>query len=211
MRDDPERWARQAETWSRDAYAEPRLYLEQRAELVERLGRRLERGALVLDLCCGDGALGLVLLEHGFRYRGSDLEPRMVEAATRLLAGRGEVEVGDLDTYVPPEPVDATTLFRAIYYSRDHRALFTRIRSFTRVKIVFDVNPRTHPLAGFVADLKAAGWEDVVARPLFASQSVRLPVPVAKALRVLERTGPLARLILRARFTYVVSASPSAS
>lgn len=207
MSDDPERFARQAAGWSRDQYADPGAYLERRADAIEQVGPSPARGALVLDLGCADGGLGLVLLERGFRYRGADLEPGMVEAAQRLLGGRAEVEVGDLDTYVPPEDVDVTTLFRAIYYSRDRRALFSRIRSFTRVKLVFDVNPRTHPLVGVLADLEAAGWTDVVVRPLFAPQTVRLPRPAATLLRALERTGPLARLVLRVRFTYLVSAS----
>ena len=46
----------------------------------------------------------------------------------------------------------------------------------------------------------------VVLRPFFVPQTRRLPGLASAALRAAERTGPLARLALRARFTYVIAA-----
>ncbi len=58
-----------------------------------------------------------------------------------------------------------------------------------------------------VADLRAAGFQEVALRPFFVPQTVALPRPLGSALVVAERLGPLARLALRMRFTYLVAAS----
>src|ERR671938_107407 len=103
-----EKYAPQAEDWTEAAYADARAYLAHRAELIRTLGPALEPGDSVLDLACGDGGLA----EHlrGLRYLGVDASPEMVAAARRR--GR-DVVLGDLNDYQPPEPVAATTCFRA--------------------------------------------------------------------------------------------------
>ena len=53
-----EQYDRAAEHWTEEAYADARTYLARRAELIVTLGPRLEPGDRVLDLACGDGALG---------------------------------------------------------------------------------------------------------------------------------------------------------
>jgi hypothetical protein len=58
-----------------------------------------------------------------------------------------------------------------------------------------------------VADLRAAGLDQVKLRPFLVPQTVALPRVVATAAKALERSGPLARLTLRFRFTYLVAAS----
>ena len=47
--------------------------------------------------------------------------------------------------------------------------------SFTSGKLVFDLNPRQFALEAIVADLRAAGFEQVVMRPFFVPQTVKLP------------------------------------
>jgi hypothetical protein len=131
----------------------------------------------------------------------------MTAEARRRLGDRAAVEQGDLNDYVPPAPVAATTVFRAIYYACDQRAFFRHVAAFTEKKLVFDLNPRQYRLGDVVADLQAAGLGQITLRPFFAPQTVSLPRPVAAAARALERTGPLARLALRFRFTYLVAAS----
>jgi SAM-dependent methyltransferase len=199
-------FAEKAARWSDAEYAAPDLYLAHRAALVATLGVPLRPGDRVLDLACGDGGLGRHLAAHGLAYRGVDAEPAMVEAARRRLGADAEVDLGELDTYVPPAPVAATTVFRAIYYARDRQAFFARARSFTERKLVFDLNPRQYAVDDIVAELRAAGFARVVMRPFFVPQTKRLPPLAARALIALERTGPLARLALRVRFTYVVAA-----
>jgi SAM-dependent methyltransferase len=202
-----DQYARQAEGWTEQAYADVGAYLAHRAELIEALGTPLGTGDTVLDLACGDGGLGEALLARGLGYRGVDATPAMVESARRRLAGRAEIELGDLNEYVPPEPVAATTVFRAIYYARDRAAFFSRVAGFTETKLVFDLNPRQYAVGDVVADLGAAGLPNVTLRPFFVPQTVSLPRPLLAAAEALERTGPLARLALRVRFTYLVAAS----
>ncbi len=202
-----DQYARQAQDWTERAYADVSAYLEHRAELIVALGPRLEPGDEVLDLACGDAGLGEALLARGLRYRGVDSTPEMVEAARERLGGRASVELGDLNDFVPPSPVAATTVFRAIYYARDRRAFFRHVFGFTEKKLVFDLNPRQYRMDDVIADLRAAGFASVALRPFFVPQTVSLPRPVLAAAKALERSGPLARLALRVRFTYLVAAS----
>ena len=202
-----DQYARQAEDWTGRAYADAYAYLAHRADLVVALGPRLEPEDEVLDLACGDGGLGELLLARGLRYRGVDSTPEMVAEARRRLGDRAPVEEGDLNDYVPPAPVAATTVFRAIYYARDRRAFLQHVAGFTERKLVFDLNPRQYRLDDVLADLRAAGLARIELRPFFVPQTVALPAPLLAAAKTLERSGPLARLALRLRFTYLVAAS----
>jgi cyclopropane fatty-acyl-phospholipid synthase-like methyltransferase len=130
-----------AARWSDEAYADPAAYLSHRADLVVSLGPRLQPGDRVLDLACGDGGFGEFLLARGVAYLGADASEPMVDAARRRLGTRADVALADLNDYVPPEPVAATTCFRAIYYARDRRAFFRHVASYTGRKLVFDLNP----------------------------------------------------------------------
>jgi SAM-dependent methyltransferase len=202
-----DQYARQAGAWTEKAYADAATYLAHRADLIGTLGPELERGDDVLDLACGDAGLAEFLLERGFRYRGVDSTPEMVAEASRRLGERAAVEIGDLNEYVPPAPVAATTVFRAIYYAGDRRAFFAHVAAFTEKKLVFDLNPRQYRPDDVLADLRAAGFGTVLLRPFFVPQTVALPKVAVAAAKILERSGPLARLALRFRFTYLVAAS----
>ena len=114
----------------------------------------------------------------------------MVEAARERLGAHAAIELGDLNDYVPPGPVAATTVFRAIYYARDRRAFFGRVREYTEKKLVFDLNPRQYRLDEVVADLHAVGFGSVVLRPFFVPQTVSLPRPALAAAKALERSRP---------------------
>ena len=196
-----DKYAGGASRWSAEAYADPAAYLAHRADLVVSLGPRLEPGDTVLDLACGDGGLAAFLPHQ--RYVGVDASPEMVEAAARR--GRDVVRA-DLNEFEPPAPVAATALFRAIYYARGRRELFERVAGYTEKKLVFDLNPRQYRLADVRRDLEAAGFDSLALRPFLIPQTVRLPRPATAALVALERSGPLARLLLRVRFTYLCAA-----
>ena len=202
-----DQYARQAGDWTEKAYADATAYLAHRADLISTLGPPLQPGDEVLDLACGDAGLGELLVERGFRYRGVDSTPEMVAQASRRLGRRAQVEIGDLNEYVPPSAVAATTVFRAIYYARDRRAFFSHVATFTEKKLVFDLNPRQYDPDEVVADLRAAGLGRVLLRPFFVPQTVAFPRLAMAAAKALERSGPLARLALRVRFTYLVAAS----
>ena len=160
----------------------------------------------MLDLACGDGGLGEHLLARGLGYIGVDAESAMVEAARARLGDRAAVALGDLNDYVPAGPVAATTVFRAIYYAKDRAAFFARVARFTETKLVFDLDPRRFRVVDVTAELEAAGFRRVELRPFFVPQTRRLPSLATSTLKTLEHTGPLARLALRARFTYLVAA-----
>ena len=193
---------RAAERWSEEAYADPRAYLAHRADLVRTLGPTLLPGDTLLDLACGDGGLAAFL--PGIRYRGVDASAEMVAAARR----RGvDASLADLNDYVPAEPVEATSVFRAIYYARDRAAFFRHAATYTTKKLVFDLNPRQYRPEAVFAELCAAGFERIERRPFFIPQTVALSAPAGAILRALERSGPPARLLLRLRFTYIISAS----
>jgi SAM-dependent methyltransferase len=196
-----EKYGKQADRWSDDAYADAEAYLAHRAELIVSLGPVLVPGDSVLDLACGDAGLAAHL--PGLRYVGVDASPQMVAAALRR--GR-EVVLADLNDYEPAQPVTATTCFRAIYYARDRAAFFRRVAEYTDRKLVFDLNPRQYPVGEVKAELRKAGFDRLVLRPFFAPQRVSLPGPAAAVLRGLERSGPLARLLLRFRFSYLCAA-----
>ena len=204
-----DQYARHAGDWTDKSYADATGYLAHRAELIAKLGPRLEPGEEVLDLACGDGGLGKLIVARGLRYRGVDATPEMVAEAQRLLGDSASIELGDLNEYAPPAPVAATTVFRAIYYARDRRAFFAHVAAFTEKKLVFDLNPRQYRPDDVAAELLAAGFGQVLLRPFFVPQTVALPRLVATGAKALERSGPLARLALRIRFTYLVAASTS--
>ena len=196
-----DQYARTARRWSDEQYADPRAYLAHRAELVVSLGPRLDPGDVVVDLACGDGGLAAFLPQQ--RYLGVDATPEMVEAAR--ARGR-DVVLGDLNEFEPPQRAAATTCFRALYYVRDRRDFFARVAGYTEKKLVFDLNPRRYETSDVLAELRAAGWQHVALRPFFVSQTHAPHRALAATLRALERSGPLARLLLRFRFTYLVAA-----
>ena len=71
--------------------------------LVQEAVRLLEPGAVVLDLCCGTGAVGLVLATRvpGLELYAADSEPAAVRCARDNLAGVGDVFAGDLFAPLP--------------------------------------------------------------------------------------------------------------
>jgi len=196
-----EKYDTSAERWSEIAYADAATYLAHRGDLVLSLGPPLEQGDTVLDLACGDAAAA----EHlpGLRYVGLDASAEMVKAAQ--LRGR-TVVLGDLNDYEPSEPVAATTCFRAIYYAKDRTAFFRRVAEYTERKFVFDLNPRQYRVEDMCAEVRAAGFDQVELRPFFSPQRFSLPRSVASALYALERSGPVARLLLTMRFSYLCAA-----
>jgi len=132
-----------------------------------------------------------------------DASAEMVKAAQ--LRGRAVV-LGDLNDYEPSEPVAATTCFRAIYYAKDRAAFFRRVAEYTERKFVFDLNPRQYRVEDVCAEVRAAGFDQVELRPFFSPQHFSLPRSVASALYALERSGPVARLLLTMRFSYLCAA-----
>lgn len=76
----------------------------------------------ILDLGCGDGAFGKLLLAAGARsYRGVDNSSNMVEQAGRTLAGTtGRVEHADIENFAAPaDSADLITARLSLHYVAD--------------------------------------------------------------------------------------------
>lgn len=199
-----------AQGFSAREYAEPARYAARRAEVALRVGPTLPPGATVLDLACGDGLMAPPLLAHGLRYRGVDGSAAMIAEAQAQFSEGATFEVGLIDEYEPPEPVDLTLCLRAIYFLADRRPVFRRVASYTRVKFVFDFDPRAVDRAAVVSDLRECGFDRIELRPFLLPQSAALPAPVRAALLALEHAGPLARAALHVRGIWFCAASSSA-
>ncbi|PJJ72193.1 release factor glutamine methyltransferase [Diaminobutyricimonas aerilata] len=76
----------------------PRRRTELLVELAAEHG-----GRVVVDLCCGSGAIGLALARRlpGLELHAADIHPAAVSTARRNLAGIGEVHEGDLFDALP--------------------------------------------------------------------------------------------------------------
>ena len=127
----------------------------------------------------------------------------MVEAARRR--GR-DVVLADLNEYEPPEPVTATTCFRAIYYARDRADFFRRVAGYTERKLVFDLNPRQYRVADVREDLRAAGFDVLELRPFFTPQRVSLPAPAACDAARARAQRAARRACSSFRFSYLCAA-----
>ena len=187
-----------AERYSAHDYADAERYYARRAEVVAKL---VPPGARLLDIACGDGGLGRQLLARGIDYHGVDASERMVEVARRTLGDR--VTRGGFE-HVPPERVDATTIFRSLYLVPERRAFLERVRGYS-AQLVFDFDPRAYDARAVLADVRAAGWQRVETRPFLMPQRRALPRPLQAVLFALEPL-PGARLLTRVRFPLLVSA-----
>jgi release factor glutamine methyltransferase len=73
------------------------------ALLLEVAAERVRPGSVVVDLCCGSGAIGLALARRatGVELHAADLDPIAVGCARENLAGVGSVHEGDLFAPLP--------------------------------------------------------------------------------------------------------------
>ena len=206
-----DKFDRLARGYAAHDYADPERYAARRAEVALAIGPKLPSAATVLDLACGDANMAEPLLARGLSYRGVDGSAAMIEEARSRLGDAVPLEVGRLDEYEPPEPVDLTLCLRAVYLVPDRQAFFRLVAGYTRVKLVFDFDPRARDRKAIVRDLRASGFERVELRPFFLPQRVALPGPVRAGVQALERAGPLARAALHVRGILFCTASPAAS
>ncbi|WP_433436668.1 class I SAM-dependent DNA methyltransferase [Nonomuraea sp. CA-141351] len=95
-------------------------YVMEEPALLEELGT--VAGLRVLDLGCGDAAIGQVLLNAGCRsYLGLDGSAAMVEAGNAALHGTsGRVEMADIEDFsAPPSSFDLIVSRLAFHYVND--------------------------------------------------------------------------------------------
>ncbi len=85
---------------------DPGVFVPRRrtALLVQRAVELAGFAPVVLDLCCGSGAIGLAVASRlpGAELHAADIDPTAVGCARRNVAGvGGEVHLGDLDSTLP--------------------------------------------------------------------------------------------------------------
>ncbi len=110
------------------------------AEAIGEIARelRLKPGGMLLDLACGRGAYGLLIVrDAGARVVGIDFSARAVrearEQAVRLWADEAEFRVGDLaDCGLPDASVDAVLCTDAIQFPSEPAAAYAEIRRVCR-------------------------------------------------------------------------------
>jgi SAM-dependent methyltransferase len=88
-------------------------------------------GACVIDIGCGDAALGRSLLEAGCQsYTGFDGSQRMLQEARRTLEGtEGQVKLGTIEDFsAPPESVDLVLSRLAFHYVEHIAPVFRACR-----------------------------------------------------------------------------------
>lgn len=84
---------------------EPGVFVPRRRTelLVVQAAARARPGAVVVDLCCGSGAVGAALLAGlPIELYAADIDPAAVWCARRNIGARGQVFEGDLDEPLPP-------------------------------------------------------------------------------------------------------------
>ena len=95
-----------AELDGRRYVVEPGVFVPRRRSglLLRLAAERLAPGAVVVDLCCGSGALGAALLarEPGIQVHAADLDPAAVACARRNLPP-DRVHAGDLFDALPEQ------------------------------------------------------------------------------------------------------------
>ncbi|WP_184830185.1 putative protein N(5)-glutamine methyltransferase [Jiangella mangrovi] len=77
-----------------------------RSELLVTTARQhVRRGSVLVDLCCGTGALGLAATRglDGVELHAADLDPATVACARRNIGPAGHVHQGDLFDALPPD------------------------------------------------------------------------------------------------------------
>lgn len=135
--------------------ANPNVVMEEPA-MLEALGD--VTGQRVLDLGCGDAALGRMLLGAGCRsYHGIDASERMVERATETLRGTsGTASVGTIEAFTaPPNSVDLVISRVALHYVEDVGSVFRACHACLTAtgRLVFSI---VHPVITS-HDARAAG------------------------------------------------------
>jgi SAM-dependent methyltransferase len=202
-----EKFDRLADSFTQRDYADPARYFARRAELIVELAPRSAAGDSVVDLGCGDGNMAAPLAAFGLRYLGVDSSPGMIAAARERNPGLA-FELGELEGFAPPAAVDCVVCLRALKYVGDRVAFFKHVRGYTHAKFVFDVDLRLIPADTLRDELRRAGFGEVVLRPFFLPQLRRVPEVFHPLIRVLERSGPLARLVARRHGIFFCAARP---
>lgn len=135
-----------------ERYQEPQQAVSDPTEVMEEPALLAELGSAeglrVVDLGCGDAAIGRVLLDAGCRrYVGVDGSENMAQAARSTLDGTpGEVMQGDIEDFqAPPDTFDLVISRLALHYVDDLGRVLSTCRACLSPggRVVFTV---VHPV-----------------------------------------------------------------
>ena len=117
-------------TWDPDHYEE---FFAQRHQPGRDLMTRIDLvdPADIVDLGCGTGRLTAELARRwpDASVTGIDRSPEMIAAAARTVV---DYEVGDIETWEPPGPVDLVFANASLQWIHDHPRLFPRLVAMLR-------------------------------------------------------------------------------
>jgi SAM-dependent methyltransferase len=140
---------------------------EQTAEHVESIVSllRLETGARLLDVPCGNGRVAVPLAAHGVRVTGVELNARLLDHARAAAAQSGadvEWRRGDMRDLPWQEEFDAALCFSGSfgYFDDDGNAAFVRsVRRALRPGGRFLID--THVMETVVSIFQERGWDRI--------------------------------------------------
>jgi SAM-dependent methyltransferase len=114
--------------WGAGTGADPRQ------AMLELFATRLEPGAAVVDLGCGDGRASTALLAERFEVTGVDVSGRQIEIARRAVPAATFIEADFTRIDVPAASLSGVTAFYALSHvpREEHAALFARIHGWLR-------------------------------------------------------------------------------
>lgn len=195
------------EGYAERAWANLRFDMHRRLAITTAWGTPLQPGDSVLELGCGDGYLAQLFVQHGLRYAGVDITPKMIALAEQRLQKAGldaNFMVADVSQLSLSQPFDAviSNMGGFFTYVSDPGAVLRRLRPSIRKKIILDVNAvGAISLDTAVSMLREAGFRNVTWRPFFIPRLRKLPVSILKTLVVCESIPILRSLSpLRRRF-----------
>jgi SAM-dependent methyltransferase len=195
-------------------YADPDAIARFYVDLVATWGPPAGRGATVLELGCADGFMTEALLRAGYVVTALDLSPRMIDAASRRLAGVDgvELEVADVRTFDPAGrtwDVVLGAMWTFFAYVDEPDAVLHRLRGATTQKLIVDRNPRTHQLEGIHDTFRRAGFTTPEVRPVTVPLSRRSTPLVRVAGRAVTAARPAWKTLVRRKLNVVLLAEPA--
>ena len=209
-----EKYSRIAWGFSERSYVNLDAFMGHRLDLILRWGAPLNPGDRVLELGCGDGYLGCLLVRYGLEYWGADIAPGMVEAARERARAQGvnaKFLVMDINDPSLEESFDVIiALMRSFFtYAREPLKVLRWMRLHTSKKIIIDWNHLCSiPMREAIQYVHAAGFGHVTVRPFLVPTSRNIPRVVQRLLYVLEPLPQIGLFLTRKKFSVLIKGEP---
>ncbi len=146
-------------------YSSQRIWRSNLKE-VALLTKRMEKGASILDVGCGAGAIAKILSKNGFNVTGADISSNMLRLAKKALPKARFYKMDMRRLKLPKDSFDAITCFYAIIHvpRQYHLKVLKGFRRILKPSGLLLISMSTGPAEGTIAD-----WQDWGA-PMYWSQ-----------------------------------------